>query len=322
MFKIAIIGAGNLGSRHLQGLAGIHHECEIHIVDPDQDSRESARVRFAQVPANPGIRGLYDHRDISLLPKFLDLAIVATTSDIRLGVIRKLLEHGEAQYLLLEKVLFPRVKEYAEAAELLQGKNVRTWVNCARRLFDLYNGAREKFHTDRLVHMDVTGGNWGLGCNGIHFLDLMAFLTGEIPECFDTSGLAPGAVPSKRPGFLEFSGTIMASTSGCSLSLTARPTSSARHLVTLRGEHISYVIDETAGKYWKLGKTGEWNAGEFHIPFQSQMTGGVADQILSTGECGLTQYAESSGVHQPFLEALIKHVGAGQPSGSTTCLIT
>ncbi len=322
MLKIAIIGAGNLGSRHLQGLAEIRSECEIHIVDPNQDSLESARARFAQIPANPGIRGLYDHRDISLLPKFLDLAIVATTSAIRLSVIRKLLEHGEARYLLLEKVLFPRVAEYTEAAELFHGKSVRAWVNCSRRLFDLYIGAREEFQADRLLHIDVTGGNWGLGCNGIHFLDLMAFLTGEIPGRFDTSGLAPGAVPSKRPGFLEFSGTVMASTSGCSLSMTARPTSSARHLVTLRGEHISYVIDETAGKYWKLEIGGEWNTGEFHVPFQSRMTGGVADGILSKGACGLPEYEESSRVHRPFLEALIKHVDAGQASGLTTCLIT
>ena len=114
----------------------------------------------------------------------------------------------------------------------------------------------------------------------------------------------------------------MASTPGCSLSLTAYPTSSARHLVTLRGEHISYVIDETAGKFWKLGRGSEWDTGEFHVPFQSRMTGGVADEILSTGECGLPEYEESSRVHQPFLQAFIRHVDTGQASGSTTCLIT
>ena len=322
MLQIAIIGAGNLGGRHLQGLAGLHHECEIHLVDPCRESLATARERWAELPANPRICGLRDHGDVSSLPKHLELVIVATTSDVRLAVIRKLIDRAEVRYLLLEKVLFPRLAEYEEASEILRRSNVRAWVNCARRLFDVYARAREEFRAGKLIHMDVAGGNWGLGCNGIHFLDMMAFMAGEIPGRFNTSGLSPGTIPAKRPGFVEFSGTIAAMTSGCTISLTAHGTSAARHLVTLRGENLSYVIDELAGRYWKLDGTGAWTAGVFQIPLQSQMTGKVANQILATGECGLPEYEESSQVHQPFLQALINHLDPGRMHDAAACLIT
>lgn len=322
MLQIAIVGAGKLGGRHLQGLGNIQHLCEIHLVDPFAESLASAKARFEVIPANFNIVGLRGHAGISSLPQILDLVILATTSDVRLAAMRSLLRHSEVRFMLLEKVLFPEVSDYDEAAELLERSSVRAWVNCSRRLFDVYINAREEFLTDRLIHMDVTGGTWGLGCNGIHFLDLMAFLTGEMPNHFNISGLSPGSIPAKRGGFLEFSGTIAAATSAAVISLTAHEFSSARHLVTLRGEELSYVIDESAGRYWKMVRDGTWTTGEFQVPFQSQMTGNVANRLFSAGECGLPRFEESSKVHQPFLAALIRHLGFDQTHGSTTCLIT
>ena len=322
MLQIAIIGAGKLGSRHLQGLASIRHLSQIHLVDPSAESLASAKARLNELAGNQNIDSVREHSEVPTIPKSLDLVVLATTSDVRLAVIRELLQHADVRFLLLEKVLFPRLAEYNKAAELFRLANVRAWVNCSRRLFDVYIDAREEFLEDKLIHMDVTGGNWGLGCNSVHFLDLMAYMTGEIPDRFNISGLMPGVFPAKRSGFVEFSGTISATTSAATINLTAHESSSARQLVTLRGECLSYVVDEVAGRYWKMVRGGTWIAGEFHTPLQSQMTGNVANMLFSDGDCGLPQFEESSRVHQPFLAALIRHLNSGQPHGSTTCPIT
>ena len=50
MYQIGVIGAGQLGGRHLQGLARLSLPCEIDVVDPSPVSLDSARKRFSEIP--------------------------------------------------------------------------------------------------------------------------------------------------------------------------------------------------------------------------------------------------------------------------------
>ena len=59
MHQIAIIGAGQLGSRHLQGLAKLQLPCQVHVVDPSPKSLEVARQRFAETPPSPHVGGYF-----------------------------------------------------------------------------------------------------------------------------------------------------------------------------------------------------------------------------------------------------------------------
>ena len=45
MKKIVIIGAGQLGSRHLQGIAQSSFDIAIEVIEPYETSRETAKVR-------------------------------------------------------------------------------------------------------------------------------------------------------------------------------------------------------------------------------------------------------------------------------------
>lgn len=45
MKNIAIIGAGQLGSRHLQALAQVNADVILHIVDPSEQSLEVSKQR-------------------------------------------------------------------------------------------------------------------------------------------------------------------------------------------------------------------------------------------------------------------------------------
>ena len=55
MKKIALIGAGQLGSRHLQGLAKSDLEISIEVVEPFEVSRNTAKQRFEEIPTNEKI---------------------------------------------------------------------------------------------------------------------------------------------------------------------------------------------------------------------------------------------------------------------------
>ena len=57
MHSIAIIGAGQLGSRHLQAIARLTMPARVYLVDPSDAARDVARQRFGEMPANPLVLG-------------------------------------------------------------------------------------------------------------------------------------------------------------------------------------------------------------------------------------------------------------------------
>ena len=52
MYQLAVIGAGQLGSRHLQGLAKANLEAEIWVVDVSQESLNIAQSRYNEVKSD------------------------------------------------------------------------------------------------------------------------------------------------------------------------------------------------------------------------------------------------------------------------------
>ncbi|HRE20329.1 MAG TPA: hypothetical protein PKW21_04770, partial [Rhabdaerophilum sp.] len=72
-YVIALVGAGNIGSRHLQGLALSRLDADIHIVEPNEAAASLATERLAQVKAGANLRFSF-HRALNDLPPVLDVA--------------------------------------------------------------------------------------------------------------------------------------------------------------------------------------------------------------------------------------------------------
>ena len=318
MFTIAVIGAGQLGSRHLQGLAGVSFPCNLHIVDPSEKSINAAKERLCEVDGR-NILSVFSHQSPETLPAIVDLAVVATTSDVRMKAIEALCRSRVVRNIVLEKVLFQQFSEYSKAAKLIQKNSVKCWVNCPRRIYPIYLMVQKYFKDDPITYMEVQGGDWGLGCNGVHFLDLLAFMVPSGNFSFNCDGLDNEHRRSKRSGFVEFSGMLRGTYGLSQFNLISAYSSTAKHLITMRSETKSVVISEVDGCLWKLhGDISE--VVEFSLPYQSQLTGRVAESILLEGTCGLTPYEESAQIHLPFLKSLGNHGGADK--SATKCALT
>ena len=50
--NILIVGAGQLGSRYLQGMASLKKNCSIYIIDPSDLSLKRAKERFEEMEYN------------------------------------------------------------------------------------------------------------------------------------------------------------------------------------------------------------------------------------------------------------------------------
>lgn len=325
MYRLAIVGAGQLGSRHLQALARLGLACEIDVIDPSRSSLDLARQRFDEMPANSAVRDVRYHPTMEALPPNVDYAIVATTADVRLNAIRSLLETSKVRALLLEKVLFQRLDEYRIAHELLRSYGVRTWVNCINRVFPIYRDVQAFFAGEPLCYFQARGGEWGLGCNSIHYLDLLGMLTDALPEAISTLALDGKLTPSKRQNYREFTGILRGRYSnGADFELASVAGSCAPLQLTFRSQSRTCVIDEGSGAvaFFDSKSGGAWECREFKVPFLSELASVVADQILTHGACSLPTFEQSMAYHLPLLKALGSYAAAVEKTSPDSCPIT
>lgn len=300
MFKVAIIGAGQLGSRHLQGLKGAASPLAITVMDSSEDSLRISKERYDAVTA-VGEKTIEYVTSIESLPKVLDFVIVATGSMPRAAIIKSLLEHSIVKYLVLEKVLFPTLEDYDDVSRLLEERHVRCWVNCPRRMYGMYMQIKETIDPSKPIYMTNADDNWGLCCNAIHMIDLFMFLTGEKTFSVETKWLNDDIEKSKRGGYIEMTGKlIVTTTKGSVLTLI-----SENNYV---GEK-NFIIENGKDLYTVLEGEGFILHGdryEYGMPFQSQLTGLLADELLKTGGCSLSPFYLSVSYHKPFIKALLE----------------
>src|SRR4051812_28324411 len=100
MNTAVVIGVGNLGFRHLESLYKSDLPLSLHAVDPSQAARDRASG------LSGGTKKVTAVATVAELPTKIDLAIVATNSDVRLAMTQQLLKRAKVRFLVLEKVLF------------------------------------------------------------------------------------------------------------------------------------------------------------------------------------------------------------------------
>ena len=142
--NIAVIGIGELGSRHLQSLYKSNMSLNLFAIDPKKDSLQVGKQRISDLEANQNIRSLNFFDSIDALPAFLDLTVIATNSDVRLEVIKNLLSSRDTQNMILEKVLFQNEADFDICDQLLRSSETQAWVNCPRRMWQDYISIKDE----------------------------------------------------------------------------------------------------------------------------------------------------------------------------------
>jgi predicted dehydrogenase len=305
--KIALIGAGQIGSRHLQALAKCDFPVSIEVVDPSEASRKMASDRLEQIPRSPSVQSVRFLDSIGGLTPASDLAIVATGSKHRFEVLRALLAQNRPSKLILEKVLFPSIEELNFAEQLLDQSGAQTWVNCPKRAYPAVSSIREKLDPARPFRMEVRGNNWGLACNSIHFIDLAAYFAGQNDYELDTDELDRTIHESKRAGYVEFTGTLRTVfKSGTELLLTSKAEGAPSFQTVLSQGSLEIEINEALHQI-RVSRSGGQTSevAKFSAPPQSELTQRFAREILVDGECALTTFHDSARLHRPFLAGLL-----------------
>lgn len=305
MNTLCIIGAGQLGSRHLQALKMVLQPLHITIVDPSEESLKRAEERY-QLATGSAHHQLRYVKTLGDTAQSFDLVIIATTSNYRREVVEKLFETCSVKSMILEKILFQRYEDYQKVEQLLEKNHCQAWVNCSMRAMTFYAELPKKIQSGPLTYL-VTGSQYGLITNIIHYIDHIAYLTG----CYDyeviTGALDPTPIDSKRPGFLELNGTLSVHfKDGSHGTFTCFPDGEIPFLVEIHAKEYRCIVRENERKAWESSQKNNWQWQEVNaeIPFQSQMTATLTENILKTGACPLIPYKKAAQLHLTLLEAL------------------
>lgn len=303
--NIAIIGCGNLGRRHLQSAVRCKYPATIYVYDVNSEVFTVADEIVKTENKNSETTVNYI-TSMNELPKELFLVIIASSASGRAETVKTLLSNSSVNYLILEKVLFQKYDDYDEIQDLLSEKNVIAFVNCPRRYYPIYSRLKERL-SGKSFSFYLHGGNWGLACNFIHYLDLLSYIAGNDDVEVNISALDKEIIDSKRQGYKEITGTITGRIGRCTnFNIVSEKDNENNTVLIFDSDDEKIVILESENLMYEIKKSSI-TCETFEIFYQSQLTQKYIESLIESGSCQLTTYKESSKLHTAFIKPLTEY---------------
>jgi predicted dehydrogenase len=190
--KVLILGYGRMGARYHEVLNSIYPSAEFTIVDPKY---------------NGPLRG-YSSLDQVSAAELFDLAVDARPNDQRLFYLKRLAEIG-IKKIIVEKPHARTIEESSQMIEIAEKFQLRVMMPYYRRLGPIFQKEIfEKAGFGDIQNIQVSAGAIGLGCNGVHIIDIANYLLESEPvEIF--ASLKVDSIESPRGSqFLDTSGIV------------------------------------------------------------------------------------------------------------------
>lgn len=324
MFKILLIGAGQLGSRHLQGLLKFQKKQFIYVLDKSEDSLTVAKERAAEIEFKHKVNYVSEWDNI---PTELDLVIVATGASVRAKLVTKLLKICKVKNLVLEKILFQDLKSYSEIGNLIKSRGTPTWVNHPRRMFKHYKDLKNKIAANgEFVRFQIFGGNWDLACNALHFIDLISFLSGSEVLNLDFREIDNNIIKSKRPNCIELTGSLSGVLkNGNRFNISSLKGNYEDITITVLTKSSRWIIQEGDAQriiYLANENNFKETIDTFINEYQSTLTTRIINDILIEGNTNLPNYDEACSSHVPFIKGALETYNSITKSNTLICPIT
>lgn len=316
--NILFVGFGGMGCRHAQSFLTNSNEHRLFVVEPVTDLYISNVARIGAKEADFTRFG-----SINDINEPIDFVVVATSSSPRFEIVQQLLDKNIKSFLL-EKVVFQSDKQFKTIIHKLEEKGATAYCNFVNRYFPQYLAIHQSLE-DRengLIQMHVRGGEFGLGCNGLHYLDLFEYFTNEKSEDY-LAQITESSVGNKRGSqYKEVNGTLVCNTKENDVfSISSLPSKKIGVEITITTTEGVHIFDEEDQVYSFYDfNSASIKTEPFLMPPSSKLTYGIFKDIVA-GNCRLTTVQEAFNAHSNFFK-VINNVILGKSLEDSICPIT
>ena len=305
--RVAIVGCGQLGSRHGQALAKHPRVTAIALVDPSIRGLALATERVRE----SGFQGSIEtYSSATQLSKTFKLTIISTSSKERAWSLREALESSKSETILLEKLLAPDTYLLESISAQVLGNENSFWVNCPRPFYPHFQNMQREINIEKEIYpvfYEVSGTNLGLASNSIHYLDHFHKITSR-PITSTVFDKDLKTIQSKRDGYKELLGSFTSRTEfGDELRVKSTKSSLSLELkVTIRcGEHL-WEFDEQNLIYQHRIGSRIVSSGTFEVPLQSQLTNLSLERLEDNETPFWSDFNSSLTLHKHLFEGIAR----------------
>lgn len=203
---ILIVGLGQLGSRYLQGLINNDPSLSVDILELNDEAYEKGISVISSI-ADPSALHVKRVTTQDLADRYI-VCIVATSAGPRAEIIGSLSSKTRVDNWVIEKVLAQNESQLQIILDSVRASD-GAWVNTPRRRTSVYRTLKPLLNRARPIRFEGNLPNLGLGCNSIHFIDVVSWLVDSTVAHVEVTS-PQGWKLSKRAGYKEFEGELTA----------------------------------------------------------------------------------------------------------------
>ena len=304
--NILIIGCGNIGYRHLQGILKSKKNINIFIIEKNAQQRNkiSKEIISKNISKNSNIQFV---NNIKKLANKFNNVIVATSNVNRLNIVTNLLKYSKFKNIIIEKVAFRNLNEAYQLKTVFKKKKIQCWVNCPRRNYNYYKKINKIIDKNKFKII-VKGHKWGMASNTIHFIDLFLFLSNGFKKKYLVKIGKNKIIKSKRKGFYEVIGKFeIFNNNGSKLELNDDKKYSENSNIVIEDKINKFIINETEMKLQHFKNNKLIASKKIKIPLVSESSAIFAEHNVSKINFLLPKINESIKSHKILFDLIKKH---------------
>ena len=300
--KIIIVGCGNIGFRYFQAIAQSKLHVDIIIVESNLENHIKVKKEWEKIKDIENKKKIKFFKNLNNNIDDIHLAIISTSSANRLEIVKDLFRKTSPKYLILEKLLAQSSEDLEELSKIVDGCK-KIWVSKPRRAMKWFKDIKNEIFKFTPLNVYLRGGYWELASCAIHYIDLMNFWTGEKVNSMKISGSKTKWFKSKRPGFYEFTGTLIVKfNNGSKLNLHSRYEGIKKDLLKITmSNNKRWIIDEAKGVAISSDRQKLFGSLE---NLSSQYIK-IIEDIVFTSDCELPTLDISLHQHNFFLKTML-----------------
>ena len=300
--NIAIIGLGNIGFRHYQSILELGNEHNLFFIDKSDSAIEKCKNYKNK---NYTVKNIFFSNQIQKISANLEIIIIATNSFPRKSIIEEIFHFHKPKYIILEKFLFPKIEDYFFCKSLFESNSTKVWVN--QWMSSEFIEISRYFPSNKKIKFSITGKNWGLCSNSVHFIDWFHALTERKNLEVISTNFSNLIYESRREEYRELMGSFcIQSIDGHELNLTCEKKSNDEEIgersIFIKISNIDYVLKaefDGVKLFYKINdkKINSISENIIYVKPQSKKTSDILRTIIKSNTCNLVNYNISMEQH-------------------------